>query len=67
MLKEVEAGKDEITRLKATGRVAAKLCRREKEAAERREEQMSQLGNTLKAAEKAKAPEQASWTTKEAN
>ena len=67
LLKEVEARKDKITRLKATGRVAAKLCRREKEAAERREEQMSQLGNTLKAAKKAKAPEQASWTTKEAN
>ena len=52
LLKEVEAGADEITQLKmkAARRAAAKQCRLEKEAADRREEQVSQLGNALKAA-----------------
>ena len=69
LLKEVEAGADEITQLKmkAARRAAAEQCRREKEAADRREEQVSQLGNALKAAEKAKATEQEAWVTKEAN
>ena len=67
LLKEVETWADEITCLKAVQRATADQCRQEKETADQREEQASQLGNTLKAAEKAKAPEQASWTTKEAN
>ena len=67
LLKEVEAGADEITRLKAAERAAADQCRREKEEADRKEEQASQLGNALKAAEKARAAEQEAWVAKEAD
>ena len=60
LLKEVEAGADEITCLKAVQRATADQCRQEKETADQREEQASQLGNALKAAENARAAEQES-------
>ena len=67
LLKEVEAGADEITCLKAVQRATADQCRQEKETADQREEQASQLGNALKAAENARAAEQEAWAAQEAD
>ena len=65
LLKEVETERDVVTQLKATAKAAADQHRRDNEAAERSEEQMGQMCNALKVAERAKAAEQESWATKE--
>ena len=64
LMKEVEAERDIVTQLKATAKAAADQHRRDSEAAENREEQMGQMCNALKAAERAKAAEQESWAAK---
>ena len=65
LLKEVEAERGVVTQLKATAKAAADQHRRDNKAAEKREERMGQMCNTMKAAERAKAAEQESWATKE--
>ena len=65
LLKEVEAGKETITQLKAAAKVAADQHRRDSEVAERKDERMGQMCNALKAAEQAKAAEQEAWAAKE--
>ena len=65
LLKEVEAGKEMITQLKAAAKAAADQHRRDSEVAERKEERMGQMCNALKAAERAKAAEQEAWAAKE--
>ena len=65
LLKEVEAERDVVTQLKAAAKAATDQHRRDHEAAEKREERMGQMCNTLKAAERAKAAEQESWAAKE--
>ena len=67
LLKEVEAGADKITCLKAVQRATADQCRQEKETADQREEQASQLGNALKAAENVRSAEQEAWAAQEAD
>ena len=49
-MKEVEAGKDMVTQLKAAAKAAADQRQRDSEAAEKREERMGQMCNALKAA-----------------
>ena len=65
LLKEVEAGKEMITQLKAAAKAAADQHRRDSEVAERKDERVGQMCNALKAAEQAKAAEQEAWAAKE--
>ena len=65
LLKEVEAERDVVTQLQAAAKATADQYRRDKEAAEKREERMGQMCNALKAAERAKAAEQEAWAAKE--
>ena len=53
LMKEVEAERATVTQLKATAKAAAEQHQRDMEAAEKREEQMGQMCNALKAAERA--------------
>ena len=65
LVKEVEAGKEIVVQLKAAAKAVANQHRRDSEVAEKREERMGQMCNSLKAAERAKAAEQESWAAKE--
>ena len=65
LLKEVEAERDVITQLKVAAKATANQHRRDNEAAEKRDERMGQMCIAMKAAERAKAAKQESWTTKE--
>ena len=66
LMKEVEAERATVTQLKATAKAPADQHQRDSEAAEKREERMGQMCNTLKAAAgRAKAAKQEAWVAKE--
>ena len=65
LLREVEAERDEVTRLKAALRAAEERNHQLLEQAEKCEDQMGRMCNALKAAERAKGADQGKWAAKE--